>query len=57
MAQGEEHKLFWPSRPEFVRMAAKFGAKIIPFGAVGADDLVEVSYEFQLRSQLHCSIY
>lgn len=41
--QGEEYKLFWPAQPEFVRMAAKFGAKIVPFASVGEDDLGEVS--------------
>lgn len=40
--QGEHHKLFWPDKPEFVRIAAKFGATIIPFGVVGEDDMVEV---------------
>lgn len=41
--QGEEYKLFWPNQPEFVRMAAQFGATIVPFAAVGEDDLLEVS--------------
>jgi hypothetical protein len=42
--QGEEYKLFWPEQSEFVRMAARFGAKIVPFGAVGEDDLGQVSF-------------
>ncbi|KAG6438423.1 hypothetical protein SASPL_103366 [Salvia splendens] len=37
--KGEEYKLFWPEQPEFVRVAAKFGAKIVPFGVVGEDDV------------------
>jgi len=41
--KGEEYKLLWPEQSEFVRMAARFGAKIIPFGAVGEDDISEVS--------------
>lgn len=41
--QGEEYQLFWPESSEFVRMAARFGAKIIPFGVVGEDDICEVS--------------
>ncbi|CAN6714902.1 unnamed protein product [Malus baccata var. baccata] len=41
--KGEEYKLFWPDQPEFVRMAARFGATIVPFAAVGEDDLLEVS--------------
>jgi hypothetical protein len=54
--QGEEYKLFWPEQSEFVRMAARFGAKIIPFGVVGEDDLGQVSFShysangFPLRS-------
>ncbi|KAJ8441587.1 hypothetical protein Cgig2_023151 [Carnegiea gigantea] len=40
--RGEEYKLIWPERSEFVRMAARFGAKIIPFGVVGEDDICEV---------------
>lgn len=40
--QGEEYKLFWPEQSEFIRMAARFGAKIIPFGAVGEDDIFQV---------------
>ena len=41
--KGEEYKLFWPEQSEFVRMAARFGAKIVPFVAVGEDDLGEDS--------------
>ncbi|XP_021760110.1 acyltransferase-like protein At3g26840, chloroplastic [Chenopodium quinoa] len=40
--KGEGYQLFWPERSEFVRMAARFGAKIIPFGAVGEDDICEI---------------
>lgn len=38
----------WPERSEFVRMAARFGAKIVPFGVVGEDDLGEVSLMYLL---------
>ena len=41
--QGEVYKLMWPEQFEFVRMAARFGAKIIPFGVVGEDDIGEAS--------------
>ncbi|RDX65140.1 Acyltransferase-like protein, chloroplastic, partial [Mucuna pruriens] len=44
--KGEEYKLFWPEEPEFVRMAARFGAKIVPFGAVGEDDLGKVVFDY-----------
>ena len=40
--QGEEHRLFWPSQAEFVRLAAQFNATIVPFGVVGEDDLLQV---------------
>ena len=40
--KGEEYRLFWPAEGEFVRMAAKFGATIVPFSAIGADDSVEM---------------
>ncbi|KAL9233256.1 hypothetical protein vseg_008277 [Gypsophila vaccaria] len=44
--RGEEHKLIWPDRQEFVRMAAKFGATIVPFGVVGEDDIVELVLDY-----------
>ncbi|GAB2284130.1 hypothetical protein Dimus_018600 [Dionaea muscipula] len=44
--KGEEYKLFWPDKSEFVRVAARFGAKIIPFGTVGEDDIGEVIFDY-----------
>ncbi|XP_072954045.1 phytyl ester synthase 1, chloroplastic isoform X1 [Typha angustifolia] len=44
--KGEEYKLFWPDQPEFVRMAARFGATIVPFGAVGEDDVTELVLDY-----------
>ncbi|XP_057982608.1 phytyl ester synthase 2, chloroplastic-like isoform X2 [Malania oleifera] len=44
--KGEEYKLFWPEQSEFVRMAARFGAKIVPFGVVGEDDIAEVFFDY-----------
>ncbi|CAO2837150.1 unnamed protein product [Amaranthus hypochondriacus] len=44
--KGEEYKLFWPDRPEFVRMAAKFKATIVPFGVVGEDDIAELALDY-----------
>lgn len=44
--QGEAYKLFWPEQSEFIRMAARFGAKIVPFGVVGEDDISEVRFPF-----------
>ncbi|KAF2550162.1 hypothetical protein F2Q68_00033908 [Brassica cretica] len=39
--KGEEYKLFWLEKPEFVRVGSKFGAKIVPFGVVGEDDICD----------------
>eukprot|EP00850_Spirogloea_muscicola_P020586 SM000220S07065 [mRNA] locus=s220:160764:166670:- [translate_table: standard] len=36
--KGEEYKLMWKEKVDFVRMASRFGAIIVPFGALGADD-------------------
>ncbi|KAL8210008.1 hypothetical protein R6Q57_006740 [Mikania cordata] len=44
--KGEACKLFWPDKQEFVRMAVKLGATIIPFGAVGEDDLSELIIDY-----------
>ncbi|XP_022750443.1 acyltransferase-like protein At3g26840, chloroplastic isoform X4 [Durio zibethinus] len=44
--KGEEYKLFWPEQSEFVRMASKFGAKIVPFGVVGEDDVGELVFDY-----------
>lgn len=44
--KGEQYQLFWPERSEFVRMAARFGATIIPFAAVGEDDIVELLLDY-----------
>ncbi|KAL9246059.1 hypothetical protein vseg_019641 [Gypsophila vaccaria] len=44
--KGEEYQLFWPEQSEFVRMAARFGAKIVPFGAVGEDDIGKVVFDY-----------
>ncbi|WVZ52983.1 hypothetical protein U9M48_003978 [Paspalum notatum var. saurae] len=45
--KGEEHRLFWPSHTEFVRLAAQFNATIVPFGVVGEDDLLELLCTFE----------
>ncbi|CAA7051179.1 unnamed protein product [Microthlaspi erraticum] len=42
----EEHKLFWPQHSEFVRLASKFGAKIVPFGVVGEDDICQMVFDY-----------
>lgn len=40
--KGEAHKLFWPERSEFVRMAARFGCTIVPVSTVGEDDIIDI---------------
>ncbi|XP_068659847.1 phytyl ester synthase 1, chloroplastic-like [Aristolochia californica] len=45
-AKGEEYKVIWPHQPEFVRMAARFGATIVPFGVVGEDDIAELVLDY-----------
>ncbi|KAL5201291.1 hypothetical protein ABZP36_035645 [Zizania latifolia] len=44
--KGEEYKLFWPEQSEFVRMASRFGATIIPFGVVGEDDICNMLLDY-----------
>ncbi|KAK9139442.1 hypothetical protein Scep_009123 [Stephania cephalantha] len=44
--KGEAYTLFWPKQPEFVRMAARFGATIVPFGVVGEDDVAELVLDY-----------
>jgi hypothetical protein len=34
----EEYQLLWKDTPDFVRLAAKCKAIIVPFASVGADD-------------------
>lgn len=36
--RGEDYKLFWPEKGEFVRLAVDSGAIIVPFSAVGIAD-------------------
>jgi hypothetical protein len=42
LLQNEAYQLFWPEQPEFVRMAIKFGATIIPVGGVGSADSINL---------------
>ncbi|CAK9019204.1 Acyltransferase-like protein At1g54570 [Durusdinium trenchii] len=39
---GEEYQLFWPNKTDFVRVAARFNAVVVPFGGIGADDSAQV---------------
>jgi 1-acyl-sn-glycerol-3-phosphate acyltransferase len=40
--KGERYQLQWKSDTDFVRLAAKCNAIIVPFGAVGADDAFDL---------------
>uniref|UniRef100_A0ACD5TN16 Uncharacterized protein n=1 Tax=Avena sativa TaxID=4498 RepID=A0ACD5TN16_AVESA len=44
--KGEGYWCFWPDKPEFVRMATRFGVTIIPFGCAGEDDFLEVVVDY-----------
>ncbi|GJT09410.1 retrovirus-related pol polyprotein from transposon TNT 1-94 [Tanacetum coccineum] len=41
----EDYQLYWPEQSEFVRMTARYGATVIPFGACGEDDYAQVIYQ------------
>ncbi|KAK3234243.1 hypothetical protein CYMTET_55493, partial [Cymbomonas tetramitiformis] len=41
----EKYQLLWSEKTDFVRMASKLGAVIVPFAAVGGDDAFEVAYD------------
>jgi 1-acyl-sn-glycerol-3-phosphate acyltransferase len=40
--RGQKYKLIWKERLGFARMAIEFGYPIVPFAAVGADDMFDV---------------
>ncbi|KAA8497615.1 Acyltransferase-like protein [Porphyridium purpureum] len=40
--RGEKHTLHWPEDPEFVRMALKFNALVVPVACVGPDDSFQI---------------
>lgn len=44
--KGEEHKVFWPDQSEFVRMATRFNATIVPFSIVGEDEIMEIVLDY-----------
>jgi len=40
--KGEDYELFWPEKVDFVRIAARFNATIVPISAVGAADSANI---------------
>lgn len=43
--KGEAYKVKWDSKTDFVRMAASFGAIIVPFGAIGVADSLNMLFD------------
>lgn len=43
--KGEEYKLMWKETVDFVRMATRLNAIIVPFGILGADDAYNILYD------------
>ncbi len=43
--KGEEYRLVWKRRTGFARMAMVNGYDIIPFAAIGADDVYDIRYD------------
>lgn len=40
--KGEDYQLFWPEKTDFVRVAARFNATIVPISAVGSADSANI---------------
>ncbi len=40
--RNEKYELFWPQKPEFVRMAARFNATVVPISTVGFEDSIQL---------------
>ncbi|KAL7242896.1 hypothetical protein ACSBR1_015321 [Camellia fascicularis] len=49
--KGEEYKLFWPQQSEFIRMTARFGAKIIPSVLLEKMMLVKILHYYTIFKQ------
>ena len=45
--RGGKYRVFWPAREEFVRMAARFNAIIVPFAGVGCEDSFDIVRDSQ----------
>lgn len=43
--KGEKYKLIWKNKAEFVRMAAKTNALIVPFAAVGGEEAFDIAMD------------
>ncbi|GBG84134.1 hypothetical protein CBR_g38108 [Chara braunii] len=43
--RGERNMVLWPEQPEFVRMAIRHGATILPFAGIGGDDAFDFVFD------------
>jgi len=43
--KGEEYKLMWKPTVDFVRMASRLNAIIVPFGILGADEAYKIIFD------------
>lgn len=43
--KGEKYKLIWKNKAEFVRLAAKTNALIVPFAAVGGEEAFDIALD------------
>eukprot|EP00981_Chlorochromonas_danica_P007123 scaffold1560_cov177-Ochromonas_danica.AAC.8 len=50
--RGEEYKLFWPERTDFVRMAAQLDAIIVPVAAIGAAESAAILFDAEEMQRL-----
>ena len=51
----DKYQLMWPDKSEFVRLAAKYNATIVPFGAIGAAETLNVVATAQELEDLRAS--
>eukprot|EP00897_Mesotaenium_endlicherianum_P009126 jgi/Mesen1/8241/ME000443S07389 len=54
--KGEEYQLMWKEKADFVRMASRLGAIIVPFAALGGDDASREALVSWQRVMLCCSL-
>ena len=50
--KGEDYKLFWPEKIDFIRMAAMFDAIVVPFAAIGMADSINILLDGALSPSL-----
>eukprot|EP00741_Cyanophora_paradoxa_P011517 tig00020557_g11125.t1 len=54
--KGEKYQLFWRENTDFVRVAMRHGATVVPFSAVGAEEVFDIALDAnEMRSALQSS--